>query len=113
MRATTRPPALPRAIIAAVAACAWIGAAEAGAEKAAVFPIEMNDPGATYGARIRPADAKKLTLGHRRVAQCPEGAERRGGDRHHAPAAKEVEQKGPLYKCNGCADDIAKVSARI
>ncbi|MGC5777249.1 DUF3280 domain-containing protein [Methylobacterium sp. NFXW15] len=107
MRATTRPPALPRAIIAAVAACAWIGAAEAGAEKAAVFPIEMNDPGATYGARTRPADAKKLTLVTdelRNALKAQSGVE----VIDTAPAAKEVEQKGPLYKCNGCADDIAK-----
>jgi hypothetical protein len=104
MRSTTRPVALAF-MLAGLAA--GIGPAVAATEKAAVFPIEMNDPGASYGARIRPADAKKLTLVTdelRNALKAQAGVELVDT----APAAKEVDQKGPLYKCNGCADDIAK-----
>lgn len=79
----------------------------AAAEKAAVFPIELHDPGAAYGSRTRPVDAKKLTLV---TDELKASLKNQAGLEivDTAPAAKEVEQQGPLYKCNGCANDIAK-----
>ena len=53
-----------RAVLACGAAALWAalpGTASAG-EKAAVFPVELFDPGAAYGSRTRPMDARKLAL---------------------------------------------------
>jgi hypothetical protein len=77
------------------------------AEKAAVFPVELFDPGASYGARVRPVDAKKLTLVTdelRNALLAQAGLE----IVDTAPKADTVAKEGPLYKCNGCAADIAK-----
>lgn len=102
MRPTTRLPGLVLACLAL-----GMGSALAATEKAAVFPIEMHDPGAAYGARTRPVDAKKLTLVTDELRNALKN--QAGLDViDTAPAAKEVEQQGPLYKCNGCAVDIAK-----
>ncbi|MCJ2013977.1 DUF3280 domain-containing protein [Methylobacterium sp. J-076] len=103
MRPTTRL----LAALAGLAAAGWTGAAIAATEKAAVFPIELHDPSAAYGSRLRPLDAKKLTLV---TDELRTSLKSQGGLDviDTAPAAKEVEQQGPLYKCNGCAGDIAK-----
>ncbi|MGH1572271.1 DUF3280 domain-containing protein [Methylobacterium sp. P31] len=77
------------------------------AEKAAVFPVELFDPGASYGSRVRPLDAKKLTLVTdelRNALHAQAGLE----IVDTAPRAEIVAKEGPLYKCNGCAADIAK-----
>jgi hypothetical protein len=77
------------------------------AEKAAVFPVELFDPGASYGARARPADTKKLTLVTdelRKALQTQAGLE----IVDTSPKADTVAKEGPLYKCNGCAADIGK-----
>jgi hypothetical protein len=95
-----------RLSLGAAALCCLAGSVQA-AEKAAVFPIELHDPGAAYGSRTRPVDAKKLTL----VTDELKTALKNQGNLDlvdTAPAAKEVEQQGPLYKCNGCATDIGK-----
>jgi hypothetical protein len=77
------------------------------AEKAAVFPVELFDPGASYGARTRPVDTKKLALVTdelRNALRDKAGLELVDT----APKADTVAKEGPLYKCNGCAADIAK-----
>ncbi|MGE8128424.1 DUF3280 domain-containing protein [Methylobacterium sp. NPDC080182] len=82
------------------------GAAGA-AEKAAVFPVELFDPGAAYGSRTRPVDARKLALVTdelRNALRDKAGLE----IVDTAPKADVVAKEGPLYKCNGCAADIAK-----
>ena len=85
----------------------WGVCPAAAAEKAAVFPIELHDPAAAYGSRTRPVDAKKLTLV---TDELRTSLQKQGGLElvDTAPAAKEVEQQGPLYKCNSCANDIGK-----
>jgi len=112
MRHTSLRAALACSVVALWAALP--GAASAG-EKAAVFPVELFDPGASYGTRTRPVDARKLTL----VTDEPRNALR---DTHFlalrdkagleivdtAPKADVVAKEGPLFKCNGCAADIAK-----
>lgn len=78
-----------------------------GAEKAAVFPVELFDPGASYGSRTRPADIKKLALVTDELRNALK--DKAGLDLvDTAPKATDVEKQGPLYKCNGCAADIAK-----
>ncbi|MCJ2142732.1 DUF3280 domain-containing protein [Methylobacterium sp. E-066] len=90
----------------AVTACLLAGPAFA-AEKAAIFPVELFDPGATYGTRARPVDTKKLAL----VTDELRNALRNQAGLEivdTAPKAELVAKEGPLYKCNGCAADIAK-----
>lgn len=82
------------------------GAARA-AEKAAVFPVELFEPGASYGARARPADTRKLTLVTDELRRALH--DQAGLDIvDTAPKADIVAKEGPLYKCNGCAADIGK-----
>lgn len=92
----------------AVTACLLAGVSGAhAAEKAAVFPVELFDPGATYGTRVRPVDTKKLTL----VTDELRNALRNQAGLDivdTAPKSDVVAKEGPLYKCNGCAADIAK-----
>lgn len=84
------------------------GAADAqAADKAAVFSVELFDPGAAYGTRTRPADAKKLALV---TDELRNALKDRAGLEivDTAPKAAEVAKEGPLYKCDGCAADMAK-----
>lgn len=75
-------------------------------EKAAVFPVELFDPGASYGSRTRPADVKKLALV---TDELRDALNKAGLDLvDTAPKATEVDRQGPLYKCDGCAADIAR-----
>lgn len=103
-----RPPSLRTATACALAILGIAGPGEAlAAEKAAVFPVELFDPGASYGARARPADTKKLTLVTdelRKALHDQAGLE----IVDTAPKAEIVTKEGPLYKCNGCAADIGK-----
>ena len=98
-----------RAALACSVVALWAalpGAASAG-EKAAVFPVELFDPGASYGTRTRPVDARKLTLVTdelRNALRDKAGLE----IVDTAPKADVVAKEGPLFKCNGCAADIAK-----
>ena len=84
-----------------------VSASASAAEKAAVFPVELFDPGATYGARARPGDTKKLALVTdelRKALHDQAGLE----IVDTAPKADTVAKDGPLFKCNGCAADIGK-----
>lgn len=75
-------------------------------EKAAVFPVELFDPGASYGSRTRPADVKKLALV---TDELRAALNKAGLDLvDTAPRATEVDRQGPLYKCDGCAAGIAR-----
>jgi len=84
-----------------------VSASASAAEKAAVFPVELFDPGSTYGARARPGDTKKLALVTdelRKALHDQAGLE----IVDTAPKADTVAKEGPLFKCNGCAADIGK-----
>ncbi len=84
-----------------------VSASASAAEKAAVFPVELFDPGATYGARARPGDTKKLALVTdelRKALHDQAGLE----IVDTAPKADTVAKEGPLFNCNGCAADIGK-----
>ncbi|MCJ2057008.1 DUF3280 domain-containing protein [Methylobacterium sp. J-048] len=90
----------------AVTACLLAGPVVA-AEKAAIFPVELFDPGATYGTRVRPVDTKKLALV---TDELRNALHNQAGLEivDTAPKADVVAKEGPLYKCNGCAADIGK-----
>ncbi|MCJ2101647.1 DUF3280 domain-containing protein [Methylobacterium sp. E-046] len=90
-----------------VALGAGLPGAALGAEKAAVFTVELFEPGASYGARARPADTKKLALVTDELRKALH--EKAGLEIvDTAPKADIVAKEGPLYKCNGCASDIGK-----
>jgi hypothetical protein len=101
--------ALARPILGAAFAlgAAWGASPAPAAEKAAVFPVELFDPGAAYGSRTRPVDARKLALV---TDELRAALKDRGGLEivDTAGKAAEVDRQGPLYKCNGCAADIAR-----
>lgn len=86
----------------ALPAQAW-----AAPDKAAVFPIELLDPGVVGGRKARPEEIKKLALVTEELKKSLK--ERAGLDPVDTePMAAEVAKQGPLYRCNGCASDIAK-----
>ncbi|MCJ2042753.1 DUF3280 domain-containing protein [Methylobacterium sp. J-059] len=91
----------------ALAACHPGAAAAAEPSKAAVFPVELFDPGVVGGRKARPDEARKLAL----VTDELRGALKDKGGLEPvdtAPQAAEVSKQGPLYKCDGCAAPIAK-----
>lgn len=84
-----------------------LAAPASAAEKAAVFPVELFDPGAAYGSRTRPVDARKLILV---TDELRDALKDKAGLElvDTAPGATEIDRQGPLYKCGGCAADIAR-----
>ena len=99
--------AVPLVLSAALSAACHPGAAAAEPSKAAVFPVELFDPGVVGGRKARPDEARKLAL----VTDELRGALKDKGGLEPvdtAPQAAEVSKQGPLYKCDGCAAPIAK-----
>lgn len=81
------------------------GAAWAAPDKAAIFAIELNDPGVVGGRKARPEEARRLGLVteelRKALAASVEPVET-------APQAAEIAKQAPLFKCDGCAASIAK-----
>lgn len=77
------------------------------AEKAAIFGMELNDPGVVGGRKARPEEARRLGLvtEELRKALAANGAVE---SVDVAPQAAEIAKQAPLYKCEGCAAVIAK-----
>lgn len=80
--------------------------------KAIVFPFDLIDESQQYEIGVMPkglSDEEK-----RRLALVTEELAKllKEGGRYEvvdsAPIAKEIEDKSPIYKCNGCEDDLAK-----
>ncbi|MFH6783942.1 MULTISPECIES: DUF3280 domain-containing protein [Methylobacterium] len=84
---------------------------KAGAEKAAVFGIELAEPG-TIGPRpLRPEDARRLNL-------ASEALRRAVTERGLEPVdlggqAAAIRRDAPLYKCEGCAEKIAQAAGAV
>src|SRR5690349_15593151 len=99
------------AAIAALLALAPIGVisgrAQAAPEKAAIFPVELLDPGVVGGRKARPDETRKLALvtEELRKALQANGAVEAVDT---ASQAAEIAKQAPLYKCDGCAAGIAK-----
>ncbi|WP_375408003.1 DUF3280 domain-containing protein [uncultured Methylobacterium sp.] len=81
------------------------GAALAAPEKAAIFGIELNDPGVVGGRKARPDEVRRLGLVtdelRKALSASVEPVET-------APQAAEIVKQAPLFKCEGCAASIAK-----
>lgn len=76
------------------------------AGKAAVFPVELLDPGVVGGRKARPDEQRRLALVTdelRKALQASAGLE----PVDTGPQAAEIAKQGPLYKCD-CAPAIAK-----
>lgn len=93
-------------LFAALLCGALPGPATAG-EKAAIFPIELLDPGVIGGRQPRPDEARRLALA---TEQLREALAAKGGIESVdlAPQAEEIRKRSPLSKCEGCAATIAQ-----
>ncbi|GJE27310.1 DUF3280 domain-containing protein [Methylobacterium organophilum] len=75
--------------------------------KAAVFAAEMNDPSLAYGRKPVPAEQKRLALVTDELRKAL--SDKAGlASVDLAPQQEEIAKQAPLWKCNGCASDIAK-----
>lgn len=82
--------------------------AAAGSDKAAVFGLELAEPG-TIGPRpLRPQDAKRLALASEALRR--EVVARGLDPVDLGPQAAAIRRDAPLYKCEGCAETIAKAA---
>lgn len=81
--------------------------AESLGPKAAVFVAELDDPTIPYGRKPPPATLKRLDLATEalRKTLADKGAI---ASVDLAPQSEEIKKQAPLFKCNGCAPDIAK-----
>lgn len=83
----------------------WPGVAWAAPDKAAIFGIELNDPGVVGGRKARPDEVRRLGLVtdelRKALSASVEPVET-------APQAAEIAKQAPLFKCDGCAASIAK-----
>lgn len=86
---------------------ALAGPAAAAPEKAAIFGIELNDPGVVGGRKARPDEVRRLALvtEELRTALSANGAVE---PVDVAPQAAEIAKQAPLFKCEGCAAAIAR-----
>ncbi|KQT70521.1 hypothetical protein ASG51_13445 [Methylobacterium sp. Leaf465] len=87
------------------AAGALAAPAQAAPEKAAIFGVELFDPGVVGGRKARPDEVRRLGL-------VTDELRKALGDSVEpvdvAPQAAEIAKQAPLYKCDGCAAAIAK-----
>lgn len=97
------PRARPLLLLAALAGPA---PALAAPEKAAVFGIELLDPNVVGGRAPRPEEARRLALATDELRQAVAAHAVESVDL--APRAAEIRKDAPLYKCEGCAERIAK-----
>ncbi len=81
--------------------------AETAARSAAIFTAELDDPTLPYGRKPPPAALKRLDLATETLR---DALKEKGSvtSVDLAPQAEEIKKQAPLFKCNGCASDIAK-----
>ncbi|KMO37420.1 hypothetical protein VQ02_13390 [Methylobacterium variabile] len=98
---------VPRALPALAALLLSVPAAAA-PDAAAVFGIELAEPG-TIGPRpLRPEDARRLALASEALRREVAGRGLEPVDL--GPQAAAIRRDAPLYKCEGCAETIAKAA---
>jgi hypothetical protein len=88
------------------------------AQKAVIFPFDLIDQQQQFEIGVMPKgldpeDKRRLEIITAELVRLIKG----GGQYEvvdTAPIAKDIEDKSPMYKCNGCEDDLAKkVGAEI
>lgn len=102
------PPRPGHAVLAGLLLATALGAsAHAAPEKAAIFGVELFDPGVVGGRKARPDEVRRLGLvtEELRKALTTDNAVE---PVDVGPQAAEIAKQAPLYKCDGCAASIAK-----
>lgn len=83
------------------------GLASAG-QKLAIFPFDLiDDTKENEYEPARPEEIERVKLATEELRKLV-AADGRYEVVDMTPVAKEIEDKGPIYKCNGCEDGIAK-----
>jgi hypothetical protein len=82
------------------------------AEKAIIFPFDLIDQSQQYEIGvmpkgISPEEKRRLALITEELTKLIKESGRYDVQ-DSAPIAKDIEDKAPMYKCNGCEDDLAK-----
>ncbi|WP_407519955.1 DUF3280 domain-containing protein [Methylobacterium oryzisoli] len=101
---------LPARLLPALAALLLLDAARPAAaapETAALFGIELLEPGVVGGRPPRPDEARRLALATEELRKAV-AAQGQVAFVDLAPKAAEIRKDAPLYKCEGCAERIAK-----
>lgn len=87
-------------------------AAASAAQKAVVFPFDLIDQQQQFEIGVMPKgldpeDKRRLQIiTDELIRLIKEGGQFEVVDT--APIAKDIDDKSPMYKCNGCEDDLAK-----
>ncbi|NEU12536.1 DUF3280 domain-containing protein [Methylobacterium sp. BTF04] len=81
--------------------------ASAAPEKAAIFGVELFDPGVAGGRKARPDEIRRLGLVTEELRKALT-ADNVVEPVDVGPQAAEIAKQAPLYKCDGCAATIAK-----
>jgi hypothetical protein len=87
-------------------------AAALAAQKAVIFPFDLIDQQQQFEIGVMPTgldpeDKRRLQIITDELTKLiKEGGRYEVVD--SAPIAKDIEDKSPMYKCNGCEDDLAK-----
>jgi hypothetical protein len=98
--------------VALVVALLLFPAAGFAAEKAIIFPFDLIDQSQQFEIgvmpkEIDPEEKRRLGIITAELAKLiKESGRYEVVD--SAPIAAEIEEKAPMYKCNGCEDDLAK-----
>jgi len=101
-----------RRIVALAVALLLAPAAAFAAQKAVIFPFDLIDQTQQFELGLMPKEIDPEEK--RRLGVITEELTKliREGGRYEvvdpAPIAAEIEEKSPMYKCNGCEDDLAK-----
>lgn len=99
-------------IVAFFIALLLLPAAASAAEKAIIFPFDLIDQTQQFELGIMPKEIdpeEKRRLGvitEELIKLIKESGRYEVVD--SAPIAADIEEKSPMYKCNGCEDDLAK-----
>jgi hypothetical protein len=93
-------------------ACVLLPAAAFAAQKAVIFPFDLIDQQQQFEIGLmptgpKPEDQRRLKIITDELTRLiKEGGKYEIVDT--APIAKDIDDKSPMYKCNGCEDDLAK-----
>ena len=105
-------------IVASALALALFPSVVLAAQKAVIFPFDLIDQSQQFEIGLMPKgldpeDKRRLqVITDELVKRIKESGRYDVVD--SAPIAKDIEDKAPMYKCNGCEDDLAKkVGAEI
>jgi hypothetical protein len=103
---------IAKRIVTLALAFALYPAAASAAQKAIIFPFDLIDQQQQFEIGLMPAgldpeDKRRLEVITAELTKLIKDSGRYQIV-DSAPIAKEIDDKSPMYKCNGCEDDLAK-----